>query len=79
MHAAGCRVCNGELEAKRSRVSVSQWAGAGASRAGQAEFHCPLRLSLTGLPPQPGAPVHAQLRCCDSGLEGTPLLLFAVP
>lgn len=34
---------------------------------------------LTGLPPQPGAPVHAQLRCCDSGLEGTPLLLFAVP
>ena len=26
---------------------------------------------LTGLPPQPGAPMHAQLRRYDSGLEGT--------
>ena len=25
---------------------------------------------LTGLPPQPGAPMHAQLRCYDSGLDG---------
>lgn len=27
---------------------------------------------LTGLPPQPGAPMHPQLRQYDSGLEGMP-------
>lgn len=33
---------------------------------------------LTGLPPQPGAPMHAQPRCYDSGLDGMPPVLSTV-